>query len=217
MITATDFAPSGATKFPCAKEAPDYRLARWNGKAAVFAAWMKRRFATRVSAFSRCAFASELWLTPPKTTSKPSQGKLRKTASLERREAERRQAHLGAAPKRDAARVLISCPQIREDRGRIPCRARPHGAGALALRRPTAALRRVSSRLGFRPRFLEPPDANGRTLSGTSAASTSQSGHAPDGTLPKPPAGAVYGRTRENRSRSASRSTLAIRRPSRAG
>jgi hypothetical protein len=26
------------------------------------------------------------------------------------------------------------------------------------------------------PRFLEPPDANGRTLSGTSAASTSQSG-----------------------------------------
>jgi hypothetical protein len=38
------------------------------------------------------------------------------------------------------------------------------------------------------PRFLESPDANGRTLSGTSAASTSQPGHAPDGTMPKPPA-----------------------------
>jgi hypothetical protein len=39
------------------------------------------------------------------------------------------------------------------------------------------------------PRFLESPDANGRTLSGTSAASTSQSGHAPDGLMPKPPEG----------------------------
>src|ERR1700682_1322291 len=33
--------------------------------------------------------------------------------------------------------------------------------------------------------------------------------HAPDGTMPKPPASAVYRCTRENRSRSASRSTLA--------
>ena len=50
----------------------------------------------------------------------------------------------------------------------------------------------------LRPRFLESPDASGRTLSGTSAASTSQSGHAPDGTLPKPPVDAVYRRaTRE--------------------
>src|SRR5579862_550428 len=38
------------------------------------------------------------------------------------------------------------------------------------------------------PRFLESPDANGRTLSGTSAAGTLQSDHAPDGTMPKPPA-----------------------------
>jgi len=93
----------------------------------------------------------------------------------------------------------------------------PHGAGALAFRRPTAASEALKPRLGFRPRFLESPDANGRTLSGTSAASTSQSGHAPDGTLPKPPAGAVYGRTHENRPRSALRSTLAIRRPSSSG
>jgi hypothetical protein len=35
MIMATDFAPGDATaKIPCAKEAPDYRLARWGYKAA---------------------------------------------------------------------------------------------------------------------------------------------------------------------------------------
>jgi hypothetical protein len=32
MIMATDFAPGGATKIPCAKEAPDYRPARWSSK-----------------------------------------------------------------------------------------------------------------------------------------------------------------------------------------
>jgi hypothetical protein len=42
-------------------------------------------------------------------------------------------------------------------------------------------------RLGSGPRFLESPDPNGRTLSGTSAASTWQSGHAPDGRCPEPP------------------------------
>ena len=36
------------------------------------------------------------------------------------------------------------------------------------------------------PRFLESPDANGRTLSDASAAGTLQSDHAPDGTMPKP-------------------------------
>jgi hypothetical protein len=93
--------------------------------------------------------------------------------------------------------------------GRRPGPPGPHGAGALAFRRPTAAFTEVWPRLGSGPRFLEPPDANGRTLSGTSAASTSQSDHAPDGSLPKPPAGTVYGCTGENRSRSALRSTLA--------
>ena len=63
----------------------------------------------------------------------------------------------------------------------------PHGAGALAFRRPTAALAEVlaSARLG--PRFLEPPDANGRTLSGTSAASTSQSDTRRTGRCPSRP------------------------------
>jgi hypothetical protein len=41
--------------------------------------------------------------------------------------------------------------------------------------------------------------------------------HAPDGTMPKPPASAVYRCSRENRSRSASRSTLAKGVPLRAG
>jgi hypothetical protein len=62
----------------------------------------------------------------------------------------------------------------------------PQSAGALALRRSTAVMRRrfyPPTRPG--PRFLELPGANGRTLPGASAASTSQSDHAPDGTMPK--------------------------------
>jgi len=55
------------------------------------------------------------------------------------------------------------------------------------------------------PRFLESPDPNGRTLSGTSAASTSRSDHAPDGTMPKPPASQSDEPCRRNRTRSVSR------------
>src|ERR1700744_3348747 len=57
------------------------------------------------------------------------------------------------------------------------------GAGALAFRRPTAVSDKAFDRagLGLSQRFLESPDANGRTLSGTSAASTSQTGIGPDG------------------------------------
>jgi hypothetical protein len=54
-------------------------------------------------------------------------------------------------------------------------RRAPRRRSALAFRRSTAVKRRrfyPSTRSG--PRFLEPPDADGRTLSGTSAASTSQ-------------------------------------------
>jgi len=43
----------------------------------------------------------------------------------------------------------------------------------------------LQPRLGSGPRFLESPDPNGRTLSGTSAASTLQSDHAPDGSMPR--------------------------------
>jgi hypothetical protein len=48
---------------------------------------------------------------------------------------------------------------------------------ALASRRSTAALAKaVTPRLNPGPRFLELPGANGRTLPGASAASTSQAG-----------------------------------------
>ena len=69
-----------------------------------------------------------------------------------------------------------------------PALARDLRGGALAFRRSTAVMRRGPYlELGSGPRFLESPDPNGRTLSGTSAASTWQSGHAPDGRCPKPP------------------------------
>jgi hypothetical protein len=123
--------------------------------------------------------------------------------SLEKREAERRQAHplgsriadeLAARANRvsPAARTLLSFrPRLR---GRIKVRARP----------PFGAPPRL---FGSGPRFLEPPGANGRTLPGTSAASTSQSDHAPDRPMPK----AARKRGDEPRPRDRSRS---VSRPS---
>jgi hypothetical protein len=64
-------------------------------------------------------------------------------------------------------------------------------------------------RLGLRPRFLESPDANGRTLSGTSAASTSRSDTRRTGRCQSRPRAQCIATPNENRSRSASRSTLA--------
>jgi hypothetical protein len=127
-----------------------------------------------------------------------------KTPPQKRREAERRQARAGAASKRDAARVLSPFLLAEEPRPRGP-----HGAGALAFRRPTAASEAFSASARLRPRFLEPPDANGRTLSGTSAASTSQSGTRRTGRCPSRPRAQCIATLHENRSRSASRSTLA--------
>jgi hypothetical protein len=50
-------------------------------------------------------------------------------------------------------------------------------SGALASRRPTAALAEaVTPRLSSGPRFLKSPGANGRTLPGVSAASSSRTG-----------------------------------------
>src|SRR5580704_8897054 len=92
----------------------------------------------------------------------------------------------------------------------------PHGAGALASRRPTAASEVLAS-ARLRPRFLEPPDANGRTLSGTSAASTSQSDTRRTGRCPSRPRAQCIATPDENRSRSALRSTLAKGVPLRAG
>ncbi len=71
--------------------------------------------------------------------------------------------------------------------------------GALAFRHSTAALAKaLTPWLSFGPRFLELPGANGRTLPGASAASTSRTGHSagrddarsrPGAGLRAPPAG----------------------------
>jgi hypothetical protein len=75
-----------------------------------------------------------------------------------KREAERRTAHHG-------------CRASVGRRGRGPINKRTARLSALLRGHAPGFL---PTRPG--PRFLEPPDANGRTLSGTSAASTSQSG-----------------------------------------
>ena len=75
----------------------------------------------------------------------------------QKREAERRTAHQVQLPRPD-----VQAQPRPDKRDRSPFGAPPRSCAG----NPT--------RPG--PRFLEPPDANGRTLSGTSAASTSQSG-----------------------------------------
>jgi hypothetical protein len=90
--------------------------------------------------------------------------------------------------------AIPSCPPLKKG-GRAPKDAPPGtapfqvrralssiGGGALAFRRPTAVSETAVGPLGLglSQRFLESPDANGRTLSGTSAASTSQTGSRPD-------------------------------------
>jgi hypothetical protein len=90
-----------------------------------------------------------------------------------------------------------------------PDRARPHGAGALAFRRPTAALTEVFS-LGSAWAAL--PGITGCKREDPLRHQCSEHlavRHVPDGTMPKPPVSAVYRCTPENRPRSASRSTLA--------
>ena len=101
--------------------------------------------------------------------------------------------HLPAKGGGAPAGASIRLPRSNEARPRPVFPSSPACGGGLRRGRPPfGAPPRHSPRfLGSArpgPRFLESPDPNGRTLSGTSAASTSQSGHAPDGTMPKPPA-----------------------------
>jgi len=136
-----------------------------------------------------------------------------KNSSLKRREAERREAHHRAASIK-MRRTPSPVFPLREDRGR----RRPQKMER--ARSPFGAPPRhprfwASARL--RPRFLEPPDANGRTLSGTSAASTSRSGTRRTGRCPSRPRAQCMAAPDENRSRSALRSTLAKGVPLRAG
>ena len=123
-----------------------------------------------------------------------------------RRSADRRTT--GSAPPQKekpasvcGARYVRPCPALARDLKRR--RARLFGAP------PRSCAEGPYPRLGSGPRFLESPDPNGRTLSGTSAASTWQSDHAPDGRCPEPPGTTVYGRASGNRPRSTFESTLA--------
>jgi len=156
-------------------------------------------FAKRVHPLSRCPFASELCprqekrsqKTKPRATSKSVANK---TPPLKegRRSADKR-IHREAASKSDAARVLS--PFLRY--GRIE--AQNHGArtswsGRARLSAPHRGTRRVSSRLGFRAAF---PGITGCKREDPLRHQCSEHlavRHAPDGTLPKPPARAVYGR-----------------------
>src|SRR5580698_7370285 len=90
--------------------------------------------------FSRKARANAEQRTPRKKRSP------RKTSLQTRREAERREAHQpGAASTSDAARALSPVFPPREDRGPGLHKSwtSKNGAGALAFRRPTAALTEV--------------------------------------------------------------------------
>ena len=73
-------------------------------------------------------------------------------------------------------RAPPSCPRM----------ARTFGGGALAFRRSTAAIRRAfTPRLGPGRASWNHRMQTGLSLSGTSAASTSRSDHAPDGSMPR--------------------------------
>src|SRR5580658_6615938 len=97
-------------------------------------------------------------------------------------------------PQTDGRRFIFPPPSTREAERRTAHLRYPHRkemqARSFATARLSALLRGYALRLFTPtrpgPRFLESPDANGRTLSDASAAGTLQSDHAPDGTMPKP-------------------------------
>ncbi len=110
------------------------------------------------------------------------------------REAERRTAHHGFRPaaERKACQRMRRAPSlVSRKRGIKTAAPSPFGAP------PRSCAEGPDPRLGSGPRFLESPDPNGRTLSGTSAASTWQSDHAPDGRCPEPPGSRVTSPIRE--------------------
>jgi hypothetical protein len=131
-----------------------------------------------------------------------------------RRSAERRTT----GPHRQAMRrapFLLSSHCGRTEAQDLPWTSK-NGAGALAFRRPTAASEVFT--LGSARAAL--PGTTGCKRENPLRHQCSEHlavRHAPDGTMPKPPASAVYRYAHENRSRSASRSTLAKGVPLRAG
>src|SRR4029077_408357 len=137
-----------------------------------------------------------------------------RNSSLKRREAERREAHHRAASTSDAARALSPVFPLREDRGR---RDLKKWSGRARLSAPHRGIRGF---LGLGSAQAALPGTTGCKREDPLRHQCSEHlavRHAPDGTMPKPPASAVYGRAHENRSRSALRSTLAKGVPLRAG
>jgi hypothetical protein len=137
-----------------------------------------------------------------------------RNSSLKRREAERREAHHRAASQSDAARTLSPVFPLREDRGR---RDLKKWSGRARLSAPHRGIRGFVG-LGSAQAAL--PGTTGCKREDPLRHQCSEHlavRHVPDGTMPKPPASAVYRYAHENRPRSALRSTLAKGVPLRAG
>jgi hypothetical protein len=118
--------------------------------------------APRNDEFSRSRNA----LLRPSHSSSGTKAGLRRTGGdvfASTREAERRTAHLVQEPHPENSKVRAWPRPDKRDRS-------PFGAPPRSCARDSPSPTRPG------PRFLESPDPNGRTLSGTSAVSTSQSG-----------------------------------------
>jgi hypothetical protein len=163
---------------------------------------------TCVHPLSRCPFASELC----RRQEKPSQ----ETPPLKegRRSADRRTI---GPHRKGMRRASFLLSPLRKNRGPRLHRAWTSWSGRARLSAPHRGIRGFEPSARLRPRFLESPDANGRTLSGTSAASTSQSDTRRTGRCPSRPRAQCIAALDENRSRSALRSTLAKGVPLQAG
>jgi hypothetical protein len=121
---------------------------------------------------------------------KPSQKASPRNSSLKRREAERREAHHRAASTSRCGARPFSC--LPTAGGPRPRGTSKNGAGALAFRRPTAASE-VFLGLGSAQAAL--PGTTGCKREDPLRHQCSEHlavRHAPDGTMPKPPASAVY-------------------------
>ena len=115
-----------------------------------------------------------------------------KNSSLKRREAERREAHHRAASKSDAARVLSPSPLAGGPRPRTSLSLGPQWSGRARLSAPHRGIRGF---LGLGSAQAALPGTTGCKREDPLRHQCSEHlavRHAPDGTMPKPPASAVY-------------------------
>ena len=143
--------------------------------------------------FSRCILASEFSARTPRMLLPPNK-------SEGRRSAEKAQLSRGASPR----------DQMLPPARASGAAARPAGRARLsALHR--GSRQAVTPRLSPGPRFLEPPGANGRTLPGASAASSSRTGRNAGRAGPQGRPGAVCETARGHRTRPASQIASGMR------